>query len=153
MNTLNQFLLKKEIEISMSMNDVVEKQNKRQKVDFTIQKCGQNHYNFMSKMSLGVGSLGDFFYSPINVDANYVQIERNKTKVILYTTWRVDLVVIIGLCFFVVLWLGYDQLFNHSDTPILLYLIMLLPPAWFGFIFREQEKELISKVEKFLKSL
>lgn len=153
MNTLNQFLLRKEIEISISISDVIENLNKHQGEDFTIQKSGGNNCKFISKISLGIGSLGDFIYSPINVDANYTQIEKNKTRVILYTTWRVDLVFLIVMCLFGVLWLGYNQLFNHSDAPFWLHLIILPLPAWFGFVFREQEKELISKVEKFLKSL
>lgn len=153
MNILNRLLLSHELEIYEPIKYVIDNLNKDDEY-FTIEKIDNYQFRFFSKLSLGIGSIIDFFFTHINVNTKFVKIEENKTKVIIYTKLRIDFAFITLIGFLAMLLLTYNQIFNNLDYPFWLNIIFFpIFPAWFWFIYRVQEKELISKVESFIKSL
>ena len=148
MNILNRSLLNHELEIYEPIKYIIENLNNSDEKKFTIEKIDNYQFRFFAKLSLGI------FSTPINVNAKFMKIEENKTKVIIYTQLRIDIALITLISFLGMLLLTYYQMFNNEDAPFWLNILFFpIIPAWFWFIYREQEKALILKVESFMKSL
>lgn len=148
MNVLNRSLLNHELEIYEPIKFIIENLNNSDEKKFTIEKIDNYQFRFFAKLSVGI------FSTPINVNAKFMKIEENKTKVIIYTQLRIDIALITLISFLGMLLLTYYQMFNNEDAPIWLNILFFpIIPAWFWFVYREQEKSLISKVERFIKSL
>ena len=118
---------------------------------FSIRKINDDRYKFLANFSLGTvivkGSPG--FIDGISVYGKLFDGPNSATVIRLTTELRIELIVIL------IFWVGmiFFQLFG-PDLPLWINLILFpILILWFGFIYRIQEKSLLKKVEKKIKTL
>lgn len=142
--------LLKEFEINKAIEKIQNELNSYTK-EFIVIRNNIVDYDVNAKNSFGIGmSTQNNFSLPITTNMKLKKVDSANTKIILKTSFRIELLIII------ILWIGITltQIVGNVKIPIwvtiVLFPIILL---WFGFIYRSQEEILHQKIEYFLKRI
>src|SRR5690606_1747932 len=84
---------------------------------FNIEEVNNHEYKVSSKISLGIGVINNMISSPISVFVTIVALEQNKSKAILATGLRIDLMLIIILSLIVFFTLLFYQIIKKEEIP------------------------------------
>jgi hypothetical protein len=144
------YLLFKEFEVEKAIEDIQNNLNSNIE-NFKVKQNNFKDYDIIAKSSVGIGmSIQNNFSLPIKTNLKLIKIDSLNTNIILSTSLRIELIVIMLLwCIVIVI-----QIFGREHIPIWVTLFLFpLILLWFGSIYRMQEEALQIRIEEHLKSI
>ena len=144
------YSLFKEFEVEKAIEDIQNNLNSNIE-NFEVKQNNFIDYDIIAKSSFGIGmSLQNNFSLPIKTNMKLIKIDSSNTNIILSTSLRIELIVIMLLWFIVI----SIQILGNEHIPIWVTLVLFpLILLWFGSIYRMQEEALHIRIEKYLKSI
>lgn len=118
--------------------------------NYKIDKASENRFCISARTSLGVVTAHGFnIFKPISIFGNISCISGNKLMIDLRTRLRPEIIVlsIASVIAYVLM------IINFGTFPAWLFCVPGLVVVWFFFIYRQQEKSLLSKIVNELRLL